>query len=680
MILIFSGIIILNIIQTYKFKFMKTLVKKPYLWIVCLGLSLIGLASCSDKTDDFSSHTGKFATYVEPIDSVKVTSPLKTFMVPSNGSGYSTALAKRMTNVTPTLDESVKTLIINDDFTTLTDDDFNQLINALVEGKNLVYCNPTVTKFSSFCAILGLAIDQMRNDGEFTDSLNAGAKCVLDRLSDFLDGKANIPSMFNSAESTEGDFCDAIAFRGDNVYVVNNRTKSETKIFTADSAGNATTTTGIANTLNTVKSSSTSDDEITPYSNGLEADAQVEWLNEQPNEQKIEATRLEKAKRAFKNANLTYDGAQAISNISHAQYNTQDFSINCYGQTMRVTVTNSIYSVYNPEENADYYFITQNVWPHNKELNCGPADLTTWTTGFNFENGYYGPYFNHVGIENMLLTEDQKFVNPEMPLEYVQPTNAIGSTAHTYEKSFSLTGGLTLTGDGLGASLSGGLSWSESTTSTVKNISGTLSISPNQSPAWQYQAETSPTTHREASYDVEHNNLAREYTEDQIFTHYWIWKVKDPDYNTNYSLYYKVNFGGQVLTYEWTDWTKLMTHEIWWNDQTAYPQPFSLTLNAPPHAKQDWTMFFTPYSEKLENFLLSEVNLKTFAMPENFSLYAPSDQSRQQIDDKISSFMGKISKKSVINQLKSRGITGTFIFSWEKGDDDVYTTKTLTVQ
>lgn len=641
---------------------MKTLIRNSYLWIVCLGLSLIGLASCSDKTDDvnFENNVTSFVVTHPTIDSIRTTSSLKTYVVPGVSSSYATALTSRMTNTTSTLDESVNTIIMSDNLGAISNDDYMKIIKALVAGKNIVYCNPTKTNFSALCTVLGFTIDQMRQNGEFPDSVSNGVQATLDRLGSFIDGSSGVPSVYTDNTPSTGEFCQSLGIRGNEFHM------SMNPLYRSVSDTVAASTTALGTNIQTSAST------MTDYDYGILAEGDVSWIDAKPSEKS--------PLFSAENRHIKSDGSSTVydmANDATCQPENFDSQVACWDGNLLVYVKFKIYSAYSPREDADYYLIQQEVRSLNSKLNCGynygpgygnahsDTDWKEWLLPNGDKIFYYGPYLGYLKIDN-------KFNGGADEVVSVSPINEGGSSQMSSGSSWSLGAGLSF-GQDISASLSGSFTWSTSTTTTFTDLKTTQSYtgSNNSDVCWEYKAQNAPVGEYRTIFGlpIAHSVAPSILQTDATIKHSWVWKKIHPSGNAPYKFTTNLIMQGDMLQLDKTT----ISHYC----QTAGSAKFEVTLNPPPRSLQEWTMGTTQADNKaLITFL--EKNFPKIWQPGGFTIACSTKENRDRIDDYITNFMGKL--KNAITSWRDAKLTGTYQFYWRLQDSpDIYKTETITI-
>ena len=626
---------------------MKISLKNSALWIICIGLAMLTLAACHDENDDQTVplQNGQITERQSPtIDSMLVKSALKTYIFPSNGSDFSNALISRMTNTTTTFDSSVKTVIMNDNFDKLSNDDITKIINFIVSGGNLVYCNPTKEKFTGFCFVLALAIDEMRKAGDFPINASAGATAAINRLGSFVDGSSGTPSIFDDATKTgNADFCEAVAFRGDNFHIT-------TKLNTNQADSVFVTRENKPDSVVVTKSASAS-----PYQFGLFADNLSEWLNEQPNASAQNAQLMTFGKKL-----LSSEASSKLDDIALCQQVT--FSCPAYFNKRQdpISITYRIWSVYATERKADYYLINQEITAENSQLQCGPTDELLWyQPGYNNNDFYYGPYMQSMTSKNKIDASDAK-------LWSVTPNNSTTSGSEYSEGfDFSINAGISA-GETPSSSFGTSLTFTTSTTRHIPDLAMVLTRNTNQ-PEWNYTAQNAPQA--KALFHIYHTFASPILMNDCTVSHSWIYEV--PNASGAYTLTTDFTFSIQDL--EMSNYATFFYTSDHYSNPTTYH--LTIALNPPPRAVQNWKMFCENASEKLTNFLQKEF---PDVWNPNIILYTPTANDREKIDAYIAAFMNKMRSNIIV--WKNNDFTDSYVFDWKLSDDpNIYKTDTLKV-
>jgi hypothetical protein len=219
------------------------------------------------------------------------------------------------------------------------------------------------------------------------------------------------------------------------------------------------------------------------------------------------------------------------------------------------TDTYFIYAVYDQTNQYDYYIFDQEVQVRNGNMYkavYGPKSEGYWLDAM----GYYMYYFytDHYLMDpaGSYLTLDQHdIIQP-------QPQTSTGSTSYTTSQTYNIGGSLGFNGLGGTGSITWGMSYTNSHTTSIPDIavgnqSGT-SLIPNITPnnaRWTYQAGNLPRTNG-ASISPSSPPLITVST--ATFYNSWIWRVKNPQ--DAYTVLCR-----SLPSYGWNMWTNISDDE-----------------------------------------------------------------------------------------------------------------------
>lgn len=625
---------------------MRIFQKTQLILITLAMLSGLCFTSCNDNDDDVQKYQKLSTVAITPpsTDSMKVTSSLKTYVFPTDGGGFASAITARMKNTATTFDSSVKTVIMSDNSSSMTDEDIEKIINLIISGGNVVYLRPTKTNFGAFCLVAGLAINEMSKNGEIPISLSASASAALDRLGGFVDGTSGIPSIFNEAGTTDnGPFCEAVSFRGDDFFITTNLSSDQkrTLVFTSPNKPDSVVT--------------ASQESMTDYKYGLFADNLAGWLNEQPTQAAEQAKLMARGNRL-----LASDEESSLLKLAHCQSQRFDIPSSELGFDDPIALVYHVWTVYGKETGSDYYLIEQEINAQNSKLNCGPDEDIMWNTSNTYGyDGAYGPYMSKVSISNS-INADNAILSQPLP----QNSTTTGFE-DTHGFSWSINAGLILS-DKPAATLGGSFTVTSSQSRHIPDLKATLTEN-NNKPSWTYEATTVPEVHIGLIH-LYHSNAADILQKDCILDQSWIWEV--PHASGTYTISSDFNFVVQTLV--------LNNYYMWYTSRhmdSPYPHTYSFELLAPPRAVQNWKMFCENASEKLTNFLQKEF---PDVWNPNIILYTPTANDREKIDAYIAAFMTKMRSNIIV--WKNNNFTGSYVFDWKLSDDpNIYKTDTLKV-
>jgi hypothetical protein len=202
----------------------------------------------------------------------------------------------------------------------------------------------------------------------------------------------------------------------------------------------------------------------TPYSYGSQADDLVSWLEKYV--QEATTSEISSAK-IMKSAGLVKSGSDDLKQLAHAQ--TITFTYQCTVEGVKDRIANYsntyyVYSLYSFDQDVDYYLIHQEASGYNGNMIAGHWTDKDWL--------YYGYYFSMFQQRHQLRKSDgTDFRSNEVNLLNHQPATTQNASTHVTGQSFSLGGNVGLTGKGPSVNISGGVTFSDSWSTVIADVS-----------------------------------------------------------------------------------------------------------------------------------------------------------------------------------------------------------------
>lgn len=638
-----------------------------------IAACLMGLFTLSVACDDDDKLPGEEEQPAEEIEAVEM-EPLPTtdqltvkldhgaYVMKGDYSGVGKAIIDRLPSQTSSWEDSQQTMIVHDNqIFSMSDEDYAHIIDLLVKGGSFIYCEPTEKNSQALFLTLGLAIQQQYNDGEFEGDYDSDVFSTLDMLSRLMDEGLNFDEESNA--STEPIF-DVLVIQDYDFYIVEHLQAQKTPDVTVTKKDEQ------GNTLEEVFK----EDVISPltdYQYGLQADMLAEWLNEG---QDALLRSMEKEKeRKFLRSTLrgATEDLQEIADCQKVTRTWMAYDIMHQTFSLPIKMTFSIWSVYAPLEECDYYLIHQRFASDNSKLECGPDHKRTWVYQYgrfgqaaDRYKPYYGAWMDLIMIQN-------EFNGGGAELYLSSPLNAGGSTEYTESIGFELSAGLSY---GDGASISGSFSMNASWTTSIPDLKMTHAKN-GDSPSWTYEAGNRPTTQ---AFPAAHTLASDILITDCEVGQCVVWKKPAKANSTEtFSFTHK----SIVRTAQMSIWQI----GIFWSEPEYYTHgdltnndwyTMTIPLNAPPRSSQDWEMLCEPYSNELQTFL--EKNYGNYWQP-YFSIAVPNAEDRTMIDERIAAFENVLSNSK--RKFELAGFKGQeFTFQWKlEGTSEIYHTFKMTI-
>ena len=198
----------------------------------------------------------------------------------------------------------------------------------------------------------------------------------------------------------------------------------------------------------------------------------------------------------------------------------------------KINIRYAIWSMYSVNENADYYYIQQDVMALNDCLKCGPDAKDEWyERKIGSETIYqYGNWMRYVKSENRI---DPAVASKVTLCEYT-PDNKNGSQNVSTGMNFSLGGSIGINKSGISGGLSTGVSFSNSTSKAYPDILVTYRTDDQKNPSWDYQT-------KDVAFDWhvftsnKHDIAPALAIHTNTMNHKWLWKIDAPEDGQTFS-------------------------------------------------------------------------------------------------------------------------------------------------
>ncbi|MDO4197145.1 MAG: hypothetical protein Q4D33_13485, partial [Prevotellaceae bacterium] len=105
---------------------------------------VVSLCACNDNDDNTANDNIEDIEPSPKEDALTVNVSSKTFIFQGDYASTSAALSRRLTNIADRIDETVESVVINDNcIPSLTDQDYRDIMSVILRGGSIVYCSPT---------------------------------------------------------------------------------------------------------------------------------------------------------------------------------------------------------------------------------------------------------------------------------------------------------------------------------------------------------------------------------------------------------------------------------------------------------------------------------------------------------------------------------------------------------
>jgi len=381
---------------------------KTRFYSLLAALLILGFAACTDDPTDNPADgtevtTEEVANITDDQMAVTVTADLPTAVLrPFDEGTTGAALVKRLSTVTSEFCPDTRMALVPgtmfDGATDMTADELDALVQLELDGGYLAIERPTAQQLFNFAALYVAKLMDMQQlqYQELFDLDEAAAARAAKRSQMVQRTKERLSNILKvtqrRAASTDLNAVQAeMIIYGPTDYFMQQSYEEETTILASetDSEGNKTETTA-----------KTVTQERTAAINGSLADAAARWLNDVAKSSPQQNT----ARRAMKRANdsatdalmertetFTFNGMLYFSDWQNTTQSRSD----------RLSIKVSSRSVYNKEDNKDYYYLTENV-----HLSLGAKDGSlqvyypkgkgSWTraSGDGGYNCWYGAFLS----------------------------------------------------------------------------------------------------------------------------------------------------------------------------------------------------------------------------------------------------------------------------------------------
>lgn len=376
--------------------------------LLLAGLMILGLASCTDdKTDNPADGTEVTEEEVENITddqmAVMVTADLPTAVLrPFDEGTTGAALVKRLQTVTSEFGPDTRMVLVPgtmfDGATDMTDDELDALALLGIDGGYLAIERPTAMQLFNFATLyVAKLIDMQQLQYEEMFDLDEAAAARVARNTQLVqrtrERLSNIEKVAQRrAASTDLNAVQAeLIIIGPTDYFMQQSFEEEATVLASETDGEGNVTGATTQTIQQKRTAAVS---------GELADAAARWLNDVAKS----SPQQNAARRAMKRANsgatdalmertetFTFNGMVYFSDWQNTTQSRSD----------RLSIKVSSRSVYNKEDNKDYYYLSENVLISlGKKDGClqiyYPKAKGSWTraSGDGAYNCWYGAFLS----------------------------------------------------------------------------------------------------------------------------------------------------------------------------------------------------------------------------------------------------------------------------------------------
>lgn len=474
-------------------------------FISILLMAFLGaFAGCDDiAPGDPSSEVGGLNPEGEipAQDGMLVQSQLPTYVFPHQYTEVAERLVARMKNIKSALSAEVETIILhNNNIEALTPQDYKWILQCYLHWGNIVVVEPEIPEWNQFIINLVDAIN-MLNARECPKDLGARIGTLRNSVKEFNtrnnpNPNATIYVNNNGEESLDEHFYDMIILRDNDVYFLDDLHNPDDPKDVVCIVGDVDKEGEVVNTENiTFKNQLT----LNEYNYGQDADLICARLNDKVNHAADKSILIAEGRRLF--AENTRGNAQ-LSDLMTAQ--RRRFQYRCTtpqrsGVSAICEVLYDVWAVHDMLKKEDIYMVRQSVTVDNAGLHCGPSDKYYFWSYSKSEakalfgrDDYmaYGPYMKGFTAKTGIKKGDSSSDISNGYFRDVQPSTMTGSTSFSSGFNWNIGGQLGLGTTGVNGAVSGGVTFTESYTTNIPDLSYVQNRSASMV-VWDY---TAPST------------------------------------------------------------------------------------------------------------------------------------------------------------------------------------------
>lgn len=376
---------------------------KTSVYLLLAALMILGLASCTDdKTDNPADGTEVTEEEVENITddqmAVMVSADLPTAVLrPFDEGSTGAALVKRLQTVTSEFGPDTRMVLVPgtmfDGATDMTDDELDALALLGIDGGYLAIERPTAMQLFNFATLyVAKLMDMQQLQYEEMFDLDEAAAARAAKRSQLVQRTRERLSNIEKVAQRRAGSTDLNAVQAEMIiygptdYFMQQAFEEETTVLASETDGEGNVT---GATTQTIKQ------ERTAAVSGSLADAAAAWLNDvakspQPNASRRATTRAD-GEIPEVTETFTFNGMVYFSDWQNTTQSRSD----------RLSIKVSSRSVYNKEDNKDYYYLNENVLISlGKKDGClqvyYPKAKGSWTraSGDGAYNCWYGAFLS----------------------------------------------------------------------------------------------------------------------------------------------------------------------------------------------------------------------------------------------------------------------------------------------
>ena len=447
---------------------MKTIKRNMLKGAICSASVAMGLTlsttiftACSDDDteNDGTSVTTENVVELTPqpvSDQCTVKYDKKAVVLGNGGCEFNTSVLNRMTMQTKEISEDAQAFVFTQDYDmNFTTDEMKAMMKAYLNDACFVLVEPNIGDIEQMETKAKAAIKSLMADGENVSQ----AYSFFDKLKSLK--QLNIQDVYDGTE--------VLAFRKHDLYVVRDLDEM------IENSDKSTTVKASVDGQDVEKECATADYEATDYDRGEATDMLVTWMNDEGKADIEPISRVTRATDAQATIEKYMQGDRVV-------IQEQVGPSRALGKTLRYELVYTIYSAYDFDKDADYYFIRLRPNFHCSALGCptGESDWIAANKVVRFDNGdesghswstkedkWYGTYMSAFNFTGEILDNSKNVSVSNAELIDASPkTDVSGTSGYTTGFSCSLSGNIGFNMSGPTGGIGGGASFSESNSHT----------------------------------------------------------------------------------------------------------------------------------------------------------------------------------------------------------------------
>ncbi len=598
-----------------------------------LAIALAGtfLTSC----DKVSKNENPLSEEYEENEALPVTDQLavtfsgKAAVMGSDRSGFTKNVVNRLEGSTDVISSDAEIIVFTAGYAMdFTDAETKSLLLAYVNGASFVFLDPVFPDMSAFQDKLYTAtISIMEEDIEFdvNESQNFYQK---------------IYEMKDACENGRYGSSEVMAFRRNSIYVVRSLEDM------AEASDNSAT--GFFTSADKPEEKDCAETDYTPtdYDYGKSADLLTEWLSDSDND----------------GGNLQGEESNAIDRYMSGYRVVIQQSVGpsrALDRTMAYELVYTIYSAYDFDNNADYYFIRLEPDFHAKALGCREGDKN-WVSAKKvvvFDDGttsgdfwedhtdlWYGPYMSKFDYTAKIVRENGDVVNNVTLYSATPYTDVSGSSGYTTGFTVSLNGNIGFNANGPSGGVTAGFSFTESHSHSINDLR-LYNRKENNIPHWIIEG-IYPQCHI-GFLSYYHDQVATFQKNDWQTEFTWVVSIPNPQRDQAYYV-------------SATDITEIseLNHSLYDYELRVHPtQTTTIRLCEPNRSNEKYIMYCSDDDvQKLVSGQFSDTWYNSFT-------YYSLDRDRSYWGARAMFDKVMVAVKGYASTLKAKGYTGKYTFT-----------------